>query len=131
MWQPLVFICYVSLWDDLLLKSLLNIIIFFLSFLKMQVKVWIVKIHRRFLWKGSKKARRLLELSGMRCVSLSGKIGVRDLYLINLIFLVKWRWWLILGVIGLLCDILYVRYGAQILSTFMGSRTFGLCYVSS
>lgn len=85
----------------ILLNSVLNVIhIFSPSFLKMSVTVWkkIVKIQRRFLWRGVKGESMFFGSSGRMFV---GRISVRDLQLVNLALLGKWRWRLFSGTYGI------------------------------
>lgn len=97
-----VFLCGRSI----LLSSVLNVIpIFYLSFLKMHVKVWkkIMKIQRKFLWeevKGQPKIVRVKWADVCKSKKLGG-LGVLYLQLVNLAFLRKWRWCLLLGASGI------------------------------
>jgi len=68
---------YVSLGGRMvLLNAVLNaILIFYLSFFKVPVKVWkrLVKIQREFLWGSVRGGRRFVGLSGRRFVNLAPK----------------------------------------------------------
>jgi len=126
-WQPLLKLLtnrlgswgnkYVSLGGRVvLLNSVLNAIpIFYLSVMKMPVKVWkkIVCLQREFLWGGVKQSKR------------DGGLGVRDLRQVNLALLGKWRGCSLLGDGGLWRDILNARYGVSYPSPHLGGRPSG------
>ncbi|GAU43075.1 hypothetical protein TSUD_194290 [Trifolium subterraneum] len=85
-----------------LLKSVLNSIpIFYLSFLKMPVKVWkqIVRLQRNFLWGGAGQERKIAWVSWDKICRPKnrGGLGIRDLRVVNLALLGKWRWRVIVG----------------------------------
>jgi hypothetical protein len=80
-----------------LLNSVLSAIpIFYLSFMKMPVKVWkvVVKIQREFLWGGLEKKRKINWVSWdtVTKAKINGGLGVKDLRIVNLSLLAKWRW---------------------------------------
>ncbi|GAU48001.1 hypothetical protein TSUD_404780 [Trifolium subterraneum] len=60
-----------------------------------------------------------------------GGLGIRDLRVVNLAFLGKWRWMIIAGGQGLWREILLARYGSLFSSPHLGGRTNGLSGVSS
>jgi hypothetical protein len=101
---------YISLGGRItLINSVLNVIpIFFLSFLKMPMKVWrrIVRIQREFLWGGVGGGRKI---SWVRWKSVcqhkaNGGLGVRDVIVLNVSLLAKWRWRLLDGEVTLWKD---------------------------
>jgi hypothetical protein len=101
---------YISLGGRItLINSVLNVIpIFFLSFLKMPMKVWrrIVRIQREFLWGGMGGGRKI---SWVRSKSVcqhkvNGGLGVRDVRVLNVSLLAKWRWRLLDGEVTLWKD---------------------------
>ncbi|GAU44056.1 hypothetical protein TSUD_399540 [Trifolium subterraneum] len=123
---------YVSLGGRVvLLNSVLNSIpIFYLSFMKLPIKIWkkIVQIQRNFLWGGPKSARKLAWVSWAKVCKLKsgGGLGVRDLRALNLALVGKWRWRLISGGVGLWRDIIFARYGPLSPSPHLGGRPQGL-----
>ncbi|KEH40277.1 hypothetical protein MTR_1g026690 [Medicago truncatula] len=94
---------YISLGGRIvLLNSVLNAIpIYYLSFMKMSVKVWrkIVRIQRDFLWGGVEGGRKIawVKWSKVCLPKARGGLGVRDVRKVNLSLLAKWRWRLIHG----------------------------------
>jgi hypothetical protein len=88
---------YVSLGGRIvLLNSVLNAIpIFYLSFLKIPVKVlkMVTRIQREFLWGGVGGGRRVCWVKWKKvCQPRSkGGLGVRDVKLVNLRLLAKWK----------------------------------------
>lgn len=139
-WNPLL-ICYLSgsilgirgmlAWGNVvLLNYVLNVIlIFYLSFLKMSVKVWrkIVQIQWGFLWGGAKANSKIswVSLVDVCKPKSKGGLGVSDLRLVNLVILVEWRWRLILGAFGLWRYIFLACYDASIVSSGRGGNNFG------
>jgi len=111
---------YVSLGGRIvLLNAVLNAIpIFYLSFLKMPVKVWrkIVKIQRDFLWGGARGGRKLCWVKWkVVCQPRSnGGLGVRDIRLVNFSLLAKWRWRLLNNEEGLWKEVLVEKYGLRV-----------------
>jgi hypothetical protein len=80
-----------------LLNSVLSAIpIFYLSFMKMPVRVWkeVVKIQRTFLWSGLEKKLKIcwVNWDTVTTPKIDGGLGVRDLRRVNLSLLAKWRW---------------------------------------
>jgi hypothetical protein len=107
-WQPMIDVLKNRLnsWGNrflsvggriVLLNSVLSAIpIFYLSFMKMPVKVWkeVVKIQRDFLWGGLEKKRKISWVcwDTVTKPKIDGGLGVRDLRRVNLSLLAKWRW---------------------------------------
>jgi len=85
-----------------LLKFMINAIpIFYISFLRMPVKVWrrLVRIQREFLWGGVGDAKKICWVRWNKvCQPKNSRgLGIRDIRLVNLSLLAKWRWRLIQG----------------------------------
>ncbi|GAU36760.1 hypothetical protein TSUD_213250 [Trifolium subterraneum] len=79
-----------------MINAVLNAIpIFYLSFLKMPVGVWkqIIRIQREFLWGGVKGDNKIKWVKWSVVCKAKGKggLGVRDIRLVNLSLLEKWR----------------------------------------
>ncbi|GAU36827.1 hypothetical protein TSUD_320640 [Trifolium subterraneum] len=93
---------YISLGGRIvLINAVLNAIpIFFLSYMKMPVKVWkeVVSVQRNFLWGGLSKRRRISWVKWIDiCKSKKdGGLGIRDLRWVSLSLLEKWRWKLLM-----------------------------------
>ncbi|KAK2414852.1 hypothetical protein QL285_037392 [Trifolium repens] len=103
-----------------LINSVLNSIpIFFMSFLKMpsQVVKTVVRIQREFLWGGVRGGRKISWLSWkMVCKEKrEGGLGVRDVRVVNLSLLTKWRWKLLQNEPALWKDVLVAKYGTRLL----------------
>ncbi|MCH80102.1 LINE-1 reverse transcriptase like [Trifolium medium] len=114
-----------------LLKSVLNSIpIFYLSFLKMPVKVWkqIVRLQRNFLWGGASQNRKIAWVSWDKVCRPKncGGLGIRDLHAVNLALLGKWRWRVIVGDQGIWRDIILARYGSLFPSPHLGGVQMAL-----
>lgn len=80
----------------ILLNSVLNAIpIFYLSFLRMLVKVWrrLVRVQREFLWGEVGGGRKInwVKWSKVCQPKEKGGLGIRDIRLANLSLLAKWR----------------------------------------
>jgi hypothetical protein len=128
---------YVSLGGRIvLINAVLNSLpIFFLSYLKMPVKVWheVVKIQRKFFWGGIGSRRKTCWVKWTEICKpkKEGGLGIKDLRLMNTSLLAKWRWKLLTrddelwkkviiakygnNVIGNTClDIEYARAGASV-----------------
>jgi hypothetical protein len=107
-WKPLVDVIkrrlkssgnkYISLGGRIvLINSVLNSLpIFFLSFLKLPVKVRneIVKIQRNFLWSGLSERKKMcwVKWKDVCRPKKDGGLGIRDLQVMNISLLAKWRW---------------------------------------
>jgi hypothetical protein len=104
-----------------MINAVLNAIpIFYLSFLKMPNKVWkkVVRIQREFLWGGVKGGKKIswVKWSVVCRDRKKGGLGVRDVRLVNLSLLAKWRWRLLLPDRALWKDVLVAKYGGHILT---------------
>jgi hypothetical protein len=95
--------------------------IFYLSFLKMPVKVWreVVKIQRKFLWGGlADKNKTCWVKWGDICKpKKEGGLGVRDLRLLNISLLTKWRWKLLNDVTEVWKEVIEAKYGGRSLGS--------------
>jgi hypothetical protein len=103
-----------------LLNAVLNAIpIFYLSFLKMPVQVWkkIRRIQREFLW-GSRNGRKLVNWVKWEDVckpkSLGG-LGVRDLRVVNISLLTKWKWRLLSSSSLMWKEVIRSKYGDEVI----------------
>ena len=79
-----------------LLNTVLNAIpIFFLSFLKMPTQVWrrVVRIQREFLWGGVGRGKKISWVKwDLVCQpKRNGGVGVKDIRVMNISLLAKWR----------------------------------------
>lgn len=79
-----------------LLNAVINEIpIFYLSFLKMPGIVWkkLVRIQREILWRGVEVGRKINWVKWRTVCQLKGMggLGVRDIRVVNLSLLAKWR----------------------------------------
>lgn len=129
-WQPLIDLLdrklnswgnkYISFGGRIvLINSVLNFIpIFYLSFMKMSVVVWkkIVHLQKEFLWGGVGGGRKI---SWMKWKSIcqkkeNGGLGVRDIRVVNVSFLAKWRWRLLVGDNALWKEVLVAKYGDNV-----------------
>ena len=102
-----------------LLNSVLNAIpIFYLSFLKMSVKVLmrLVRIQREFLWGsvGGERKINWVKWSKVCQPKDKGGLGIRDIRLVNLSLLAKWRWRILQGGEALWIKVLIEKYGNDI-----------------
>jgi hypothetical protein len=61
------------------------------------------QLQRQFLWRGPKCSKMIAWISWIKvCKSkIEGGLWIRELQSMNLVFLGKWRWRLILGGVGL------------------------------
>ncbi|GAU40296.1 hypothetical protein TSUD_362760 [Trifolium subterraneum] len=86
----------------------------------MPVKVWkkVVRIQREFLWGGVRGGNKVSWVKwAVVCKDKSkGGLGVRDVRIVNLSLLAKWRWRLLLPGRALWKDVLVAQYGSHILS---------------
>jgi hypothetical protein len=109
---------YISLGGRIvLINAVLNSLpIFFLSFLKLPVKVWreVVRIQRKFLWGGlsSKNKMCWVKWSDICKPKKEGGLGIKDLRLMNASLLSKWRWKLLVDGDDLLTKVILAKYGA-------------------
>lgn len=108
---------YISLGGRIvLLNSVLNSIpIFYLSFSKMPVNVnkKVEGIQRRFLWAGVEDRKKICWVKWSKvCQPRSkGGLGVRDIKLVNISLLAKWKWRLLDDDPALWKEVLEEKYG--------------------
>ncbi|KAK2385146.1 hypothetical protein QL285_072415 [Trifolium repens] len=113
---------YISLGGRIvLINAVLNSIpIFYLSFYKLPTSVWkkVVRIQREFLWGGVKGGKRIswVKWSVVCKERRKGGLGVRDIRLVNISLLSKWRWRLIQPERSLWKEILVAKYGSHIIN---------------
>jgi hypothetical protein len=103
-----------------MINAVLNALpIFHLFFLKMPQKVWkkVVRIQREFLWGGVKGGRKInwIKWSVVCKDKRNGGLGVRDIRIVNLSLLAKWRWRLLSPGRPLWKEVLVAKYGEHIL----------------
>jgi hypothetical protein len=109
---------YVSLGGRIvMINAVLSAIpIFYLSFLKMPIKVWkeIVKIQRKFLWGGLSRKNKTcwVKWDDICKPKEEGGLGVRDLRLVNISLLTKWRWKLLCVENDVWKDVVVAKYGS-------------------
>jgi hypothetical protein len=111
-----------------MLNAVLNAIpIFYLSFLKMPIKVRkkVVRIQREFLWGGVKGGKKInwVKWAVVCRERRNGGLGVRDVSLVNSSLLAKWRWRLLLPERALWKEVLVAKYGGNILRDVVLSRS--------
>jgi len=100
----------------ILLNSVLNsILIFYLSFLRMPVKVWmrVVKIQREFLCEGVGGGKKISWVKWETACQnkKDGGLRVKDIRVMNVSLLAKWRWRLLDGERSLWKEVLEEKYG--------------------
>jgi hypothetical protein len=111
---------YVSLGGRIvLLNSVLNVIpIFYLSFLKIPAKVlkMVTRIQREFLWGGVGGARKVCWVKWRKVCQPRNKggFGVRDVNMVNLSLLAKWKWHLLQEEQPLWKRVLIDKYGDHV-----------------
>jgi len=111
---------YVSLGGRIvLLNSVLNAIpIFYLSYLKIPAKVVkeVIRIQRNFLWGGARGGRKICWVNWRRVCSprRKGGLDVRDVRLVNLSLVAKWKWRLLQEETPLWKVVLREKYGDSI-----------------
>jgi hypothetical protein len=111
---------YVSLGGRIvLLNSVLNAIpIFYLSFLKILVKVLkkVTRIQREFLWGGARGGRKVCWVKWKKVCQPRGKggLGVRDVKLMNMSLLAKWKWRILQEEQPLWKKVLVEKYGDHV-----------------
>ncbi|MCH94974.1 LINE-1 reverse transcriptase like, partial [Trifolium medium] len=85
----------------------------------MPVKVWkeIVKIQRTFLWGGLSKRNRIcwVKWDDFCKPKSEAGLGIRDLRLVNLSLLAKWRWKLLSPDMEVWKDVVVAKYGQEII----------------
>ncbi|MCH79404.1 LINE-1 reverse transcriptase like [Trifolium medium] len=119
-----------------LINSVLNSIpIFYMSFLKMPIQVvkLIIQIQRNFLWGGVNGGRKISWISWKTVCQekKEGGLGVRDVRVVNLSLLAKWRWRLLQNERALWKDVLAVKYGSMVVRSAIFNGVPGLRYAST
>jgi hypothetical protein len=110
---------YISLGGRIvLINAVLNSLpIFFLSFLKMPVKIWreVVRIQRKFLWGGLSNKNKMcwVKWSEICKPKKEGGLGIKDLRLMNSSLLSKWRWKLLLDGDDMWKKVILAKYGVR------------------
>jgi hypothetical protein len=102
-----------------LLNSVLNAIpIFYLSFLKIPVQVWkqVRRIQREFLWGGRRGRKRISWIKwDVICLpKKKGGLGVRDIRVVNISLLAKWRWKLLVDDQAVWKEVVKSKYGNDV-----------------
>jgi hypothetical protein len=91
-----------------------------LSFLKIPESVInkVIRIQRQFLWGGVKDGRKLCWLSWKAVCrdKKEGGLGVKDIRIVNVSLLTKWRWKLLQNDPALWKDVIFAKYGAGCMS---------------
>jgi hypothetical protein len=91
--------------------------IFYLSFMKMPVKVWkvLVSIQRNFLWGGASGKKKIawVKWSDICRSKEKGGLGIRNLRLVNISLLAKWRWRLLSAPNEVWAQTLIAKYGKE------------------
>ena len=100
----------------MLLNSVLNSMpIFYLSFLKLPVQVWkrIVRLQREFLWGGVGGGKKIswVKWESVCQHKSNGGLGMKDIRVMDISLLAKWRWRLLDGEKALWKRGLEVKYG--------------------
>jgi hypothetical protein len=103
-----------------LINAVLNaILIFYLSFMKMPVKVWkeAVKIQRKFLWGGLSNKNKTCWIKWSDICKPRNKagLGIRDLRLVNISLLTKWRWKLLLPNEEVWKEVIKAKYEGEVI----------------
>jgi hypothetical protein len=104
-----------------LINSVLNSIpIYFLSFMKMPAQVIkkITRIQREFLWGGVRGGKKIswVKWSVVCKEKRNGGLGVKDIRVVNLSLLTKWRWRILQSERPLWKEMLVSKYGNHILT---------------
>jgi hypothetical protein len=108
---------YVSLGGRVvLLNSVLNAIpIFYLSYMKLPIHVWkkIRRLQREFLWGGRRDKTRIpwIKWDVVCLPKRMGGLGVRDVRVVNISLLAKWRWRLLSNDNAIWKDVIRCKYG--------------------
>jgi hypothetical protein len=111
---------YISLGGRIvLINAVLNSLpIFYLSYMKMPVKVWreVVKIQRDFFWGGLSCKRKLcwVKWEDICKPKKEGGLGVKNLRLMNLSLLAKWRWKLLREDDEIWKKVIMAKYGRNV-----------------
>ena len=118
---------YISLGGRIiLLNSVLNAKpIFYLPFLRMSANVWrrIVRIQREFLWGGVGGGRKIswVNWNSVCQAKENSGLGLRDVRVLNVSLLAKWKWRLLDGETGLWKPVLVKRYGPNVTTLVEGA----------
>jgi len=110
---------YISFGGRIILLNLVlsSFPIFYLSFLKLPNQVWkrIVRIQREFLWGGVGGGKKIswVKWESVCHQKRNGGLGVKDLQLMNISLLAKWRWRWLDGVRALWKRVIQSKYGAR------------------
>ena len=98
--------------------------IFYLSFLKLPTRVWkkIVRIQREFLWGGVGAGKKIswVRWKAVCQYKEEGGLGVRDVRILNVSLLAKWKWRLLDGETALWKDVLREIYGNHVTQMLEG-----------
>jgi hypothetical protein len=111
---------YISLGGRIvLINAVLNALpIFYLSYIRMPAKVWkeVVKIQRNFFWRGLSLKRRMcwVKWEDICKPKNEGGLGVKNLHVMNLSLLAKWRWKLLSGGNELWKKVVLAKYGSNV-----------------
>jgi hypothetical protein len=107
---------YVSLGGRIvLLNSVLNAIpVFYLSYLKIPIQVWkkVRPIQRDFLW--GRKKMSWIKWDTVCLPKDKGGLGVRDVRVVNISLLSKWRWRLLDNTNVVWKDVIKSKYGGNV-----------------
>jgi hypothetical protein len=119
-----------------MINSVLNSIpIFFMSFLKMPVQVYkrVIRIQRELLWGGVKGGRKVNWISWKTVCreKKDGGLGVRDIRIVNVSLLAKWRWRLLQSEPALWKEVIVVKYRAGVLTNVVFNGIPGARFASS
>jgi hypothetical protein len=101
--------------------------IFYLSFMKIPVIDWkrIRRIQRDFLWgcRGDRKKISWIKWDTICLPKNKGGLGVRDVRVVNISLLTKWRWRLLHEDHGVWKEVLKSKYGSGVVgSTVLGEE---------
>jgi hypothetical protein len=101
-----------------LINAVLSAIpVFFLTYMKMPTKVWkeVVRIQRTFLWGGLSKKNKTcwVKWDDICKPKKEAGLGIRDLRLVNLSLLAKWRWKLLSHEKEVWKDVIIAKYGFE------------------
>jgi hypothetical protein len=111
---------YISLGGRIvLINAVLNALpIFFLFYIRMPTKVWkeVVKIQRNFFWRRLSQKRRMcwVKWEDICKPKKEGGLGVKNLCVMNLSLLAKWRWKLLLEGNELWKKVVMAKYGSNV-----------------
>jgi hypothetical protein len=104
-----------------LLNAVLNAIpVFYLSYLKILTQVWkkIWRLQREFLWGGSRGRKKISWIKwDTVCLPINkGGLGVKDIRVVNISLLSKWRWRLLDNTNAVWKDVLKSKYGEDVVA---------------